>query len=116
MSTCGVEDERTRQRPISDDLLHVMIPRMARDMVRMHTRHGKLWMDATLYDDAAKYFSRAMQVSDLVAGQLWCFPKNDCFSHYHEYIFIYMSILHIFNCCMGYSFFLHFFGNTCFRK
>ena len=68
MSTCGVEDERTRQRPISDDLLHVMIPRMARDMVRMHTRHGKLWMDATLYDDAAKYFSRAMQVSDLVAS------------------------------------------------
>ena len=67
MSTCGVEDERTRQRPISDELLTVMIPRMARDMVRMHTRHGNLCMDAKLYDEAAEYFSRAMQVSDLVA-------------------------------------------------
>ena len=64
LKTCGAED-----LPIGDDLRQAMVPRMARDLVRMHTDTGDWLCQHGLFTESCFYFSKAMQVSDLVANE-----------------------------------------------
>ena len=79
LQACGNEET-----PILPELRKVMVPRMARDLVRMHTDTGQWFMDQGLCQEASLYFSKAMQVSDLVAandqgqgGLYQCFHAAD---------------------------------------